>query len=445
MEKYRISFFAVNINARADGSPPRKPQNYRAPTMGNAMLQPTQENERVDSIDVLRGFALLGILIMNIQSFGLIDQKYMNPMAQGPLSAVSYAWWLVAHLFFDSKMMSIFSALFGAGIVLMWERAKEKGRSFAWLHYRRMFWLLVIGLAHAHLLWHGDILVPYAMCGMLVYWLCGWRAGWLLTIGIVFLVVGSALSIFVGLSMPHWPKEQVAEMALDWSPSVEQIAANKTIYLGSWLDQLPHRSQTAFFMETFLFLFVWIWRAGGLMLVGMALFKWEVFQARRSDKFYWAGLFFGFGVGLPLIGFGVYQFEMNDWSLKYSFFQGHQYNYWGSLLVAFGYVCVMMLFHKQQWMNRAISAVGQMALTNYLLQTVICTSFFYGHGLGWFGQLHRTELVFVVVAVWAFQLTVSPIWLNQFRFGPMEWAWRSLSYWKIQPIRRVSKTTAQQN
>ena len=289
-------------------------------------LIPTSQNQRLSSIDALRGFALLGILMMNIQSFGMIDAKYTNPMAQGTLTGTDYIWWLLAHLFFDSKMMSIFSALFGAGIVLMWEKAKQADRKFTVLHYRRMFWLLIIGLIHAHCFWHGDILVPYATCGMIFYWFCGLRSRWLILLGVMLLSVGSVISIFTGASIPYWPEEQVAKMASSWSPNAKEIAANKAIYLGSWTEQIPHRSAVAWMMETFLFLFMWIWRVGGLMLMGMALFKLGIFNAQRSNRFYWVGLIVGTVIGVGLTGFGVYEFERNQWSFEYSFFQGHQFN-----------------------------------------------------------------------------------------------------------------------
>ncbi|MEM9410908.1 MAG: DUF418 domain-containing protein, partial [Planctomycetota bacterium] len=389
--------------------------------------------------DALRGFALLGILMMNIQSFGLIDSKYTNPMAQGALTGIEYFEWLIGHLFFDSKMMAIFSALFGAGIVLMWEKALQANRKFTWLHYRRMFWLMLFGLAHGHLLWHGDILVPYALCGMIVYWFCGLRSHWLLWLGFLLLLIGSVTVIFVGMSIPYWPEEQVAEMSADWTPSAKQIAANKAIYLGSWIGQLPHRSAVAFMMETFLFLMIWIWRVGGLMLIGMGLFKMGVFQAQRSPKFYWIGFVSGLLIGTALTGYGVYQFELNEWSFEYSFFQGHQWNYWGSLFTCFGFVCGMMLMSRASWSLRPLAAVGKMALTNYLMHTIICTTLFYGHGFGQFGALNRTQLILVVITIWIFQLIVSPIWLRYFRFGPAEWLWRSLTYWKFQPFLQTNR------
>lgn len=142
----------------------------------------------------------------------------------------------------------------------------------------------------------------------------------------------------------------------------------------------------------------------------------------------------GFAIGFPMVLYGVQQFEANDWSMEYSFFQGHQYNWWGSLFISFGYLCGVMLLCQHSGLVKLLAPVGQMALTNYLLQTIICTLVFYGHGLGWFGSLNRIELIGVVVAVWFLQIVLSSVWLSRFRFGPFEWFWRSLTYWKLQPV-----------
>lgn len=405
-------------------------------------VSPVNQTQRFVSIDVLRGFALLGILMVNIQSFGLIGAKYMNPMAVGDLEGSSYWAWWVTHTFFDSKFMTIFSLLFGAGIVLMWERSVKSGRKFTGLHYRRTFWLLLIGLAHAHLLWSGDILFLYGICAMVVYWLCGLSPRLLIAIGFSLLLIGSLISLASQLGVSTDPK-MAAEMKPDWEPSEERVESEIAAFRGSWFEQNEYRRPAAIFMQTFLIGFWGFWRAGGLMLVGMGLFKLGVFNAQRSSQFYVKGAIIGLLLGMLVIQSGVLLLEYNQWSFEYSFFAGLQFNYWGSLFLSFGYICLVMLACQKEvlgWLRKSLAAVGQMALTNYLMQTIICTTLFYGHGFGWFETMSRLELVGVVLSVWLLQMIASPAWLKHFRFGPFEWLWRSLSYWKLQPIARKLKT-----
>ena len=197
---------------------------------------------------------------------------------------------------------------------------------------------------------------------------------------------------------------------------------------------------TAVFFQTMVFLVENGWRAGGLMLVGMGLFKSGVFSAKRSSTFYGSMVVLGAAMGLPMILFGVHRNFAAEWRLEDSFYLGAQFNYWGSLLVAGGWVGIVMLICKHglvRPVTRTFACVGQMAFTNYLLQTVICTTIFYGHGFGLYGKVERTGQILTVFAVWIVLLVLSPIWLRNFRFGPAEWLWRSLTYMKLQPMRRV--------
>jgi len=400
---------------------------------------PTAQSERILSLDVLRGFVVLGILVMNIQHFSMIGAAYFNPSAYGDLTGLNYLVWLLSHLLTDMKFMSIFSMLFGAGIVLMAERLEAKGRKPAAVHYRRTLILLLFGIAHAWLIWTGDILYSYAMCALLVYLFRKKQPKTLIILGVVSIAVASAVSLMGQFTMPMWPEEDLAGMAKFWAPLQEQVVAELEAYRGGWGAQNQHRFMMAFQMQTGSFLFNISWRAGGLMLVGMGLYKLGVFSAalpaRTYKKMILAGLIFGF----PLIIAGVWYHEATDWALEMGFLGGMQFNYWGSLLVALGWVGVVMLF-CQGWsgsrLYRSLAATGQMALSNYLMQTLICTTLFYGHGFGLYGSVERTGQILIVFAVWAVQLLWSPWWMARFRFGPFEWLWRSLTYWRLQPMRR---------
>ena len=404
-----------------------------------AVAAPVAETARIDSIDVLRGFALLGILVMNIQAFAMPQAAYFNPTAYGDLEGANLWVWLTGRMFFDQKFMTLFSMLFGAGIVLMAGRAEARGAP-AGCTIGEMGWLLVIGLLHAHLLWYGDILFTYAVCGMVVYPLRHLSPGRLVALGTTLLAIGSAPSVGAGMSLPYWPEEALSALTNEaWRPTPEVIAAELAVYRGGWLAQMPSRSGDALALQTVLLIFWGLWRAGGLMLIGMALFKGDVFGARRSTRFYAGLIAAAVAVGLPLQAYGLSLDFARGWPV-WSFFIGMQFNYWPSIAVSLGYVGLVMLVCRNAALHRLtrpFAAVGQTALTNYLLQTVLCTLVFYGHGLGWFGSVDRVGQIGVVAAVWAVQLVASPLWLRRFRFGPAEWAWRSLTYGARQPLRRA--------
>ena len=411
------------------------------PKVEGAAGGPVLQDARLDSIDVLRGFALLGILIMNIQLFAMPEAAYYNPTAYGDLEGADLYVWLGGRLLADQKFMTIFSMLFGAGIVLMTSRAEARGETRR-VHYRRMGWLAIIGLAHAHLLWAGDILFLYAVCGMLVYPFRRQSPGRLLVIGTATVAVAAA--IFAGLqaSLPDWSEEALAEVTLGaWQPTQAIIDDTVATYRGGWLQQLPARSAMAFGFETFMLVIWGGWRAGGLMLIGMALFKMDVFSARRPPRFYGALVAAALVAGIPVEAYGVaLDFEFG-WALDWSLLQGRQFNYWPSIAVGLGYVGLVMLACRTaalRPLTRPFAAVGQTALTNYLLQTVICTTIFYGHGLGLYGSVDRVGQLAIVLGVWAVQLVVSPLWLRRFRFGPAEWAWRSLTYGERPPFLRAA-------
>jgi len=401
---------------------------------------PTPEPERIRSLDVLRGVAVLGILVMNIQSFSMIGAAYMNPTAYGDLEGVNFLVWLGSHLLADQKFMTIFSILFGAGIVLMSDRLNRTGAKPAGRHYRRMAWLAVFGLLHAHLLWFGDILFSYAICGMILFPLRSLSPRIHFIIGAAMLVVPSLAMSAMGLSLPFWPESKVAVQMAEWAPGAEKISEELATYRGGWFQQFPHRSELALQFQVFFFPLFAFWRAGGLMLIGMALYRWGVLSAQRSGMAYGRMVGIGLVVGLPIIVGGVVWNFAQGWDLS-SMFLGMQFNYWASLFVSAAWIGVVMLVCRRwggaRWL-RPLAATGQMALTNYLMQTIICTTIFYGHGLGYFGEFSRVQQVLTVLGVWAFQLAASPLWLANFRYGPFEWLWRCLTYGGLQPLRRAA-------
>ncbi len=401
-------------------------------------LAPTSNQDRIGSLDLLRGIALLGILIMNIQGFSMIGAAYFNPTAYGDLSGANRWVWTLSHLFADQKFMTLFSILFGAGVLLMTSRAEEKGMSPARLHYRRTAVLLGFGLVHAYLLWFGDVLVWYALCSLLVFLFRKKSPRTLIILGVISLAVPPLLYFFFQWSLPHMPAEARAGLISGWTPPPEEVQRELDAYRSGWLAQMPERAPMALVLHTFVFM-IWAgWRAGGLMLIGMGLFKLGILSAQRTIAFYVKLAAVGLPVGLALVWYGMTRHFAEEWAMEYSQFIGVQFNYWGSVLVSLGYLSLVMILCKcaaPGTLTRALSAVGRTALTNYLLQTVICTFIFYGHGLGLFGSVERTGQILIVLGIWVVQLVASPLWLSRFRFGPCEWLWRSLTYGRLQPLR----------
>jgi uncharacterized protein len=400
---------------------------------------PVRSAERIEFLDILRGFAVLGILAMNIQSFSMPGAAYFNPTAWGDLSGLNRIVWLLANTLANQKFMTIFSMLFGAGVMLMYERSQASGRPFGGLHYRRMFFLLLFGLAHAYLLWAGDILFSYALSGMLLFLFRKARPGWLLANGLIFLLVGSGLLLMSGFSAPYWPPEQLAELERDFRPSALVLDKELAAFRGSWLDGFHYRAPESLEMHLFVFPFYMLWRALGAMLIGMALFRWGFITGKASSGVYRLFLGLALLVGLPATILGGQRQLAGGWDPVRAFFIESQWGYWGSLLLALGWLSALLLLTRSGiWrglMNR-LAACGRMAFTNYILQTVLCCLIFYGYGLGLIGRVPRVGQAGIALAIWLFQLWLSPIWLARFRYGPLEWAWRSLSYGARQTMRR---------
>jgi uncharacterized protein len=411
----------------------------------NATASPIGLKERHEAIDLLRGVALLGILVMNIQAFAMPMAAYFNPTALGDRGQVDFYIWAFSHLFFDQKFMTIFSWLFGAGIVLMTARAVERGVKPAMFHYRRMLALLVFGLIHAYLIWDGDILVLYAICGALVYPFRKLRPMVLLALGLLLLGIGSSLMVWAAFALPQGyadmtnGAEALQEFQEFWAPTAEQLQREVLAFQGGWLAQMPVRTANA--LEFHLTdIWVWgVWRAAGNMLIGMALLRWRVLTAELPQNFYRDLAVIGFGFGLPLIAGGVASMAAHDWETFYSFFISGQFNYWASLLVALGWVgFTISLWHAgfARGLAARLIAVGRTAFSCYILTSLICTFIFYGHGLGLYMHISRPGQLGVTLGVWIALLIVAPLWLQRFNFGPLEWLWRTLTYGERQPFRR---------
>ena len=453
--------------ATVDGFPIDAPPASPEPTPAPApRALPVEGGERVTAVDVIRGVALMGILAMNIVGFGWPDGVYSIP-----IMAPDYDWgdmglWGLNHLIFDTKMMTLFSMLFGAGLVLMADRAAGRGASIRGVYYRRVAWLLVIGLIHSYLIWDGDVLVMYASCGFLLYPARKWSPRTLLVVGICLNLLAVPLLVgFRTVGIPYMKRtadrvetarkagkkpggweakvaEGYASMMKQEMPKRENFLKNIATYRGGYAGIVADRAGGLVWGQTLGFLFFGWWFAGGRMLLGMALMKLGVFGARSSPRAYRLMMAWGYGIGLPLMAFDAIHEASNG------FFLGRSLNHtlagwpfltlYGSLPVVVGHIGLVMRVCQADalpWLTRRLGAAGRMALSCYLFDSIACTTFFYGYGFDFYGSLHRPLLYAVVLVIWTGQLLVCPLWLARYRFGPAEWLWRSLTYWKLQPMR----------
>jgi uncharacterized protein len=429
-------------------------------------VEPVSATERYFAVDVLRGFALLGILAMNIVAFSWPDAAYGDPQRGGGFDGLDRAVWFFNHLIFEAKMMTIFSMLFGAGLVLMDQRAEARGARVRGIYYRRILWLLVIGLVHAYLIWWGDILVLYAETGLFLYFFRNLKPRTLIILGIAAMFVLVPMVLGFGAAVDFMkaatvrveaqtkagehptPLDQKAHdvwtknLRENFMPGPEKQAQDwakeMAAYRGGYIGIVKQRTPELLIIHTVGFLLGGGFFAASRMLVGMGLMKLGVFSAQRSRRFYWWLVGVGYGLGLPLMVFDALELIRHKFSWTYALHGGMFYNLVGSLIVALGHVGLLMLIVQSGallWLTQRLAAVGRMALSNYLTHSIVCTTLFYGYGFGLFGHINRAGLALVVLAIWVFQLIVSPLWLKYFRFGPAEWLWRSLTYWRIQPMR----------
>ena len=268
---------------------------------------PVRSENRIASVDVMRGLALLGILVINIQSFGLPDMAIKIPSIAGGMTGLDLASWWASQLFFFHKCMPIFSMLYGAGLVLMFLRASNRGFSFKRFWIRRSFWLIAIGLLHGYFLWGGDILYSYGVCGLLIYLFRKRSVRSLLIIASVTYLLsvpaiiagghyfdmlrtraaGFEEKIEAGEELDGSESRQLEmwkEMKKEFEPTQEQLEEIYSIHQGGYIGIMNDRAPNLVMMQTTMFLFIVMWRIGGLMLFGMAMMKARVFSAERNSN-----------------------------------------------------------------------------------------------------------------------------------------------------------------
>ena len=406
-------------------------------------------NKRIESIDVLRGFALLGILIMNISSFAMPSMAYFSPVVYdiNPLNHIIYS---ITHIIADQKFMAIFSMLFGASTILFINSVKKKEKSPLILFYSRNFWLLILGWIHSSYLWYGDILFIYALCAFLLFFFKNITPKKQFILGCLIYLIPTFSNYFTyEYVIDYLDQEEKDVIIKHWNPSNEILQQELDAYRGPYKKQVQYREQLwsssksigkgiigiSFLIDIFS-------RSFGMMLIGMACFSWGVFNNTLSKSFYKKLLIYGFGIGLPLSMIGLFFNYSFDWNWKYIQFLGRSPNNIATPFIAFGYISIIMLWiRKGSFSNikEKLRTIGKTALTAYLIQTVISTFIFYGIGLSLFGYVNRAYQLLIMFFIWFVLLKFCPMWLSKYHYGPVEWIWRMLTHMKLIPLLRQKK------
>ena len=406
--------------------------------------------ERFATLDTVRGIAVMGILAMNILAFAMPFPAYVNPAAYGGDSGVNLVSWFASFVLIDGKMRGLFSILFGASTLLVIERATAAGRGGARTHFLRMLVLLGFGLVHFYFIWFGDILAGYALCGMVLYFFRNRRPRVLVAWAVMFLTVSllffSAITLAAASAGTDRLPPNAQAGAIDARNEVEKevgakspkIESDIALYRGPYATIVNYRLTKETFYP-FASVFSFGWETVGLMLIGMALYKtgfltgaWTVARYRR-----WAIACFAIGVP-PLLLLAKAQIDSGfDAVVVFGAFIAFSMPF--DVLLAIGWAALVIWWVKAGGtpaLKARVAAAGRMAFTNYLATSVLMTALFYGWGLGLFGRLDRIALWLPVLGMCGLMLAWSKPWLDRHHYGPLEWLWRSLSRWQLQPMRR---------
>lgn len=429
----------------------------------------SKKKSRILSLDFLRGTAFLGILLLNIESFAF-------PTLSAPLwqltnfEGINYQYWWTVAVFFDGTMRGLFSMLFGASCLII---LSSNTIASVEIYYRRLLWLFGFGLLNAYIfLWYGDILYGYAIAGMFLFPFKNLNAKSLIVIGFAFTLVTFATTTYkfqfdrkptfyayksamtastvVGKTLSKQQKEdikkfeaKIAALELD-SAAVEK---EKKETLGNYVTIFNKRWKDAeFFQKWTLYDPYLFWDVLLMMFIGMGLFKSGALSNEWTIKQYLILTLICYAVGLALrIRFvNSYFFNVEDFKKFIAYYEipTGAYSSFQRVIMTIGHIGFLMLIFNLKSLKtliRLLANVGRMALTNYLLQSILCGLYFYGFGFGMFGKLELYQAYLFCIPVWIISLVFSNVWLHYFRYGPFEWAWRSLTYRKRQPLIIKSK------
>lgn len=431
---------------------------------------PVEQTERLVILDSLRGIAILGILLMNIPGFGLPYIAAFDLSILNELSGPNFKAWLFIDGIMEGSMRGLFSMLFGAGMILFISRLEKKNQGMvpAEIYFRRQIWLLFFGLMNTYIfLWFWDILFMYGICGMLLFVFRRLPAkGLFVAAGVCLLLTtirenrdlykakseirqGEQIALLdtTTTKLTDTQKEKLTTMhGLKERASTE---SKKKLYekqlrhgRGSLSEVYEQNSVWGAKGHTSVLYYFFIWDVLTFMFLGMGFFKSGILTGQHPAKTYWWLMIAGLGIGFVLSWVRLTELVHYKFDSFLKAKQAHLDFYELSRFFrSVGIFGLIMLLYKSgwfKWLFNLMRPVGQMAFSNYLMQSIICGLIFFGVGFGMYGHLQRYELYYVVGAVWIFQIIFSHIWMRYFRFGPFEWLWRSLTYWKVQPIKKAN-------
>ncbi|WP_306252908.1 DUF418 domain-containing protein [Parvularcula sp. IMCC14364] len=396
---------------------------------------PVSLENRLDYMDVLRGFAVMAIFIVNIKAMFQPFAFYANPLLWG--SDVDAFIANVQNIFVDNKWRTNFTALFGAGLMLIAMKAEEAGgdRKEAGRRLRRrLTFLLLFGLVHLVGIWMGDILTVYAITGFIAILFRNMSTGKLIFWTIFFMILGSLWMGGFMMATPYIPGMAEKMSGMMWGTDPEMLAKESAIYLGGIPGHIAYRAENALGMIIGYGLFGGMFAMTlGLMLAGMVLFKTGFLQGRWKSSVYLPIAIIALGSAWGMEFWRVLELNKANWSYE-------AFSVWTPVIMiagplgAFGYAALIAFILRVGPKLSPVAAVGRMAFTNYIACSVLGTTLAYGHGLGLYGEVSLQQLMLIVGATFVAMLVWSPLWLSVFRFGPLEWLWRSLTYKKIQPF-----------
>lgn len=386
------------------------------------MILPTQEKERIISIDVMRGFALLGIFVVNMLFFHG-PYIYVNPYDwyQTPGDQEAYKW---IDIFVQGSVYPLFAMLFGYGLAMQFMKSEAKGTSFTRLAVRRLLILLGIGCIHAFLVWSGDILITYALAGLCLIVVMKLKPLWLILIGVLlFLIPNGLFSGLLYIITKAAPDEAVLYTGM------QEVEASIVAYSqGSWLDVFVQRFNDWIYMQGYgLSIVLIICTILPFLMIGAAAAKLKLIERARELKLFWIITIIvamAAGTAIKWLPF-TYGDNLFTMTVQDTFGGPLQAIAYGGFLAL---ICTIPIVGK---LLSPIAKAGRMSMTVYLMQSLIATTVFYGYGLGLYGKIDVATGTWMAVGIYVIQIIFAELWFTKFKQGPVESLWRKLTYPKI--------------